>query len=68
MDNGRIYELPITDFFGRILYSTDEVCCLGNYYYRINDAAEFLEFLRFLCQHENNAEPILRTLGAEPAI
>lgn len=68
MDNGSGYELPITDFFGRILYSADEVYCLGNYYYRTNEAAEFLEFLRFLCQHENNAQPILRTLGAEPMV
>ncbi|WP_367297425.1 hypothetical protein [Loigolactobacillus coryniformis] len=58
------HELARHDFLDRPVSAKDELYCLGEFLYRQQDAAEFLQFLQFLCQNQNSAPAILRLLGA----
>uniref|UniRef100_UPI00021949BA hypothetical protein n=1 Tax=Loigolactobacillus coryniformis TaxID=1610 RepID=UPI00021949BA len=49
------HELARHDFLDRPVSAKDELYCLGEFLYRQQDAAEFLQFLQFLCQNQKSA-------------
>ncbi|MFD0896701.1 hypothetical protein [Loigolactobacillus binensis] len=61
-------ELAKHDFLDRPLQLEDELYRLGEFLYKKADAAEFLQFLQFLCQNRSSAAGILRLLGAEKLV
>lgn len=58
-------ELAKHDFLDRPLSSDELIYNIGDFLYRPADAAEFLQFLHYLCQHQNSAPAILHLLGAQ---
>ncbi|MFC6169380.1 hypothetical protein [Loigolactobacillus jiayinensis] len=57
-------ELAKRDFLDRPLTDQGDVYCLGEFWYRQGDAAEFLQFLQFMCLNQRSAAGVLRLMGA----
>ncbi|ANK59132.1 MULTISPECIES: hypothetical protein [Loigolactobacillus] len=53
------------DYLDRKLYPDERLGRLGQLWYRQSDRLNFLEFVRFLCLNQANAQAVLKMLGAQ---
>ncbi|PIO83046.1 hypothetical protein BSQ39_05390 [Loigolactobacillus backii] len=53
------------DYLDRKFYPDEKLGRLGQLWYRQSDRVNFLEFVRFLCLNQVNAQAVLKMLGAQ---